>query len=123
MKIKPRYIRIGKGLIMDVQVQFNAKLPVKITKRKNWYLASCPVLDVHSQGETERKAKKNLAEALTLFFISCFERGTLNKVLKDCGFKPVHTFTVPRKNRKPSQDYINVPLPFILHLRLKVCRA
>ena len=108
---------------MEIQVQFNAKLPVKITKRKNWYLASCPILDVHSQGETERKAKKNLAEALTLFLISCFERGTLDKVLKECGFKPMHPFTAPRKATKPPEDYINVPLPFIVHSHLKECHA
>ena len=47
---------------MQVTVQFNAKLPVKITKRKNWVLASCPILDVHTQGATLEEAKKNLGE-------------------------------------------------------------
>ena len=72
---------------MEVTIQFNAKLPIKITERKKWFVASCPILDVHSQGETETKAKKALREALSLFFLSCFERGTLDAVLKQCGFK------------------------------------
>jgi predicted RNase H-like HicB family nuclease len=70
------------------EVLFSLKLPCKITKCEKWFLATCPILDVHSQGETEKKAKKNLIEALFLFSISCFERGTLDTVLKDCGFRP-----------------------------------
>ncbi|MBW1729791.1 MAG: hypothetical protein JRH08_03785 [Deltaproteobacteria bacterium] len=108
---------------MEVTVQFNARLPIKVRKRKNWYLASCPVFDVHSQGETERKAKKNLAEALSLFLISCFERGTLDQVLKDCGFKPAHPVTGPQKTVRPGEDYINVPLPFIVQRQLRECHA
>ena len=68
---------------MKKNVQFIAKVPVKITKKRKWFLASCPILDVHSQGETENKARKNLAEALSLFFISCFERGSLDSLLKE----------------------------------------
>lgn len=48
------------------------RLPYSIKERANWYLASCPILDVHSQGETPEKAKKNLKEAISLFLISCF---------------------------------------------------
>jgi len=64
------------------EVLFSLQLPFKITKRAKWFLATCPILDVHSQGETEKKAKENLVEALSLFFISCFERRTLDAVLK-----------------------------------------
>jgi predicted RNase H-like HicB family nuclease len=67
--------------------EFRIKVPVKIAKRKRWVLASCPILDLHSQGETEKKARENLGEAMRLFFVSCFERGTLDKVLKKCGFR------------------------------------
>ena len=72
---------------MGIIVQFMANLPIKFTKRKKWVLASCPILDVHSQGITEKKARDNLEEALSLFFISCFERGVLDSVLKQCGWR------------------------------------
>ena len=102
---------------MDVTVQFNLKLPVKITKKHKWHVASCPILDVHSQGETETKAKNNLREALTLFFISCFERGTLEDVLKQCGFKAVRPPVAQPAKRsvKSSESYINIPIPFIVN--------
>ena len=68
--------------------ELRLQLPVRIERKDKWYIASCPVLDVFSQGKTEEKAKKNLTEALSTFLISCFERGTLEAVLKQCGFKP-----------------------------------
>lgn len=100
---------------MKITVEFNARVPIKVTKKRKWYLASCPILDVHSQGETEAKARKNLAEALSLFFISCFERGTLDSVLKECGFKALHP-SIPPKKKPPiaREDYIKVPIPFLV---------
>ncbi len=101
---------------MEISVQFNATLPIKITKKEKWVLASCPVLDVHSQGETEAKARNNLGEALSLFFASCFERGTLDAVLKRSGFRAVHTPFPPSERPMVSdKDYINVPIPFLVN--------
>lgn len=62
------------------QMEFNVRLPVKVIKRRNWYLASCPSLDVHSQGETERKARENLREALSVFFTSCLTKKALREI-------------------------------------------
>jgi predicted RNase H-like HicB family nuclease len=33
-----------------------------------WYVALCPELDIASQGKTVEKARRNLSEALQLFF-------------------------------------------------------
>jgi predicted RNase H-like HicB family nuclease len=110
---------------MQKRAQFSMKLPIKVTKREKWVLASCPILDVHSQGENEKQARKNLVESLSLFLISCFERGTLEAVLKECGFRPLHPSA--RYQDKPiggREDYINVPLPFLVnHNAEKECRA
>ena len=91
---------------MSPRVTFEFQLPFKIKQDGKWYIASCPILDVHSQGTTEDKAKNNLIEALQLFFESCFKRGTLDQVLKESGFQPTR--------RKPRQstaaNTLNVPL-------------
>ena len=99
-----------------MKVEFNVKLPFTITKRAKWFLATCPILDVHSQGETEEKAKKNLVEATSLFLISCIERGTLDEVLKKCGFTPIHPISGPIKTipAMGNENYINVPIPYLI---------
>ena len=110
---------------MKISIEFSATLPVKITKRKKWFLASCPILDVHSQGETEKKARDNLRDALSLFFISCFERGTLDTVLKDCGFEPAYPLPIHKKRPRISRkDYIDVPIRFLVNqTRQAECHA
>lgn len=39
-------------------------VPVLLTKEGRWFVASCPILDVATQGRTEKEAKENLAELI-----------------------------------------------------------
>ena len=93
---------------MVSKVEIKIKLPVSTKKKAKGFVSYCPVLDVYSQGSTEKEAKKNIMEALKLFLISCFERGTLDVVLKECGFEAV------RKAMKWPCDhgFVTVPIPF-----------
>jgi predicted RNase H-like HicB family nuclease len=45
---------------MTVQVPF----PILITKEKTWFVASCPLLDIATQGKTEKEVKENMAELI-----------------------------------------------------------
>ncbi len=106
-----------------VQAMFKVKLPVQLKKREKWYLASCSVLDVHSQGTNQKKALNNLTEALTLFLTSCIERGTLDRVLKDCGFKLAK---VQPKKLPQDQKYLDIPISLTANVscsKPEVCHA
>lgn len=102
------------------RVEFMLKLPIKLVKKKKYYLASCPVLDVFTQGENKKRAKENLAEALSLFLITCFEEGTLDDVLRSCGFRPAKR---KLKTISKPQDYLNIPIPLIVSQEAKACHA
>jgi len=39
-----------------------------IAKEKKWFVASCPVLDIATQGKTEREVKENMADLLRDYF-------------------------------------------------------
>ena len=73
----------------DQHIEFRFKLPYAVHREGGYYLASCPPLDVLSQGETEQEALDNLEEALGLFLEGCYENGTLEAVLKESGFREV----------------------------------
>jgi predicted RNase H-like HicB family nuclease len=45
---------------MTVQVP----LPILITKENKWFVASCPILDIATQGKTEREVKENMADLI-----------------------------------------------------------
>ena len=95
---------------MKTRLYVEFVLPTKIIKRRKWFLSSCPLLDVHSQGATKRKALDNLREALRLFLVTCFERGTLENVLKECGFRPIEPET--KATPFPKGSMVRVPVPF-----------
>ena len=81
-------------------------MPVEVSFKPSgkYWLASCPSLDIHTQGENFERAEENLKEALALFFESCLSRGTLKEVLKQAGYTPVQIRTVENaaKQSRPS---------------------
>jgi predicted RNase H-like HicB family nuclease len=45
---------------MTVQVP----LPILIAKENKWFVASCPILDIATQGKTEKEVKENMADLI-----------------------------------------------------------
>ena len=105
---------------------FNVELPYAMKRNGVAHVAWCPALDVYSQGPTQRKAVENLADALRLFLMSCYERGTLDQVLRESGFRPAGPRRQTSKKKAASKDVntLMVPLPFLVHTRRKeLCLA
>lgn len=98
---------------MKTSVMFKMSLPFTLKKKTKYYVSCCPVLDVWSQGETKQNAIENLREALQLFLLDCFERGTLDKVLKECGFTTLKKLSQV-KQKTDVRHEIDVPLPFVI---------
>ena len=44
------------------------KFTAIIGKEGSWYVAHCPELDIASQGKSVKEARKNLKDAIELFF-------------------------------------------------------
>lgn len=93
-------------------IQFRMKIPAQVKREGNWFISSSPHLDVYSQGKTERESLENLIEALQLFLESCFERGVLEQVLKDCGFRAAHDIH-PARGREQENHFVDVPLSLV----------
>jgi predicted RNase H-like HicB family nuclease len=39
-------------------------LPIILGKEGKWYVASCPILDIATQGKTEKEARENIEELI-----------------------------------------------------------
>ena len=65
---------------------FSLTVDSEVKREGDVYASHCPALDVYSQGDSEDEASANLIEALQLFLQSCYERGTLDAVMKERGF-------------------------------------
>src|SRR5579859_4772124 len=100
---------------MESTIEFT--LPARIRKKGRWFISSCPPLDVHSQGGTRDEAQHNLIDALTTFFVSCYERGTLEDVLRESGFVPSKAKSRRRTRGSSNEDSVVVPVPFAISRR------
>ncbi len=101
-----------------MQALFKFELPALVKKKRGYYLSSCPILDIHSQGDTEKQSLEHLTEALSLFLVSCFERGKLDEVLKKSGFQPIMNREIKKTAFPKKYKTIGVPLPFTIPNRV-----
>lgn len=93
---------------MSNRIRFELAVPAEVREDGDHFVSLCPPLDVYSQGPSEEAALDNLVEALQLFVESCFARGTLDQVLKDCGFEPDSD-----PGSIEGQRLIQVPFPLV----------
>jgi predicted RNase H-like HicB family nuclease len=100
------------------QVVFNVRFQATVHREGDWFVSFCPVLDVASQGKSEREALKNLAEASRLFLLSCYDRGTLDQVLKARGLRTMKKAAAQSTGKK-DQLHIDVALPFSAPAKVK----
>ena len=45
-----------------------APLPVVIMKEDDWFIASCPLLDIATQGKTAEEVKENMQDLIEEYF-------------------------------------------------------
>jgi predicted RNase H-like HicB family nuclease len=43
-------------------------LPIFLTREGRWFVASCPVLDIATQGKTEKEVKENMEDLINEYF-------------------------------------------------------
>jgi predicted RNase H-like HicB family nuclease len=113
---------------LKIPIQFQFELPIGVKKKGKWFISWCPVLDLYSQGETREKAIANIIEAIQLFVMSCFERGTLDEVLKRQGFQQTGSRRAPPRIRASDLPrevkMLKVPIPFFVERRVdELCPA
>ena len=66
------------------------ELPAEVHRERDAWVASCPQLQVASQGSTAEEAMAMLREALDLFIEGCCEQGILHRVLEESGLRQQH---------------------------------
>lgn len=95
---------------MEMSIQFTARLPVTFHVEGGATIACIPLLDIASSGANRQEALTNVTEALRVWFASCYERGTLESALKECGFHPSQQQELIGSE---PDDYVEVPLSLL----------
>ncbi|MGD0076675.1 MAG: hypothetical protein ABSD31_20450 [Candidatus Binataceae bacterium] len=100
-----------------MKIKMEWELPATIRKKAKWYVSSSPLLDVYSQGHTRQEAERNIVDALVSFLMSCYERGTLDAVLREAGLVAVAPEKASELRLPPKFVSVKVPLPFEIRTR------
>src|SRR5206468_3783596 len=74
--------QMGETIKLEIQLRAFVR-----RETRNRWIAVCPKIDVVTQGTSAEDAKRCLDEAVELWFEDCIERGTLERALRECGFR------------------------------------
>lgn len=97
---------------MNGTIHLEMRVPITLREDAGWYIASCEMLDVVSQGRTRAQALDNVSEALQLFIETCHEMGTLDAVLHECGF---HAEKPGEEQEPVDEPCVSIPLSLVAH--------
>ena len=50
------------------QEKFSVPLSIVVSREGKWFVASCPILDIATQGETEEEVKDNIKDLIQEYF-------------------------------------------------------
>ncbi len=48
---------------MSVRIPF----PIVITRENKWFVVSCPILDIATQGKSEKEARENISDLIVQY--------------------------------------------------------
>ena len=91
----------------------NVKLPVFIFKEGSRYIAWTPALNISTSGDSSQEVKRRFEEIVEAFFEEIIDMGTIEDVLKECGWKKA---IKPKKRWIPpaidhAVEEVKIPLP------------
>jgi predicted RNase H-like HicB family nuclease len=75
------------------------QLTAVIERDDNWYVATCPEVDIVSQGKTIESARSNLLEAVEAFFEDASPSEVRRRLKKETYIMPLMPIVRPLKAR------------------------
>ena len=115
-------------------MEFRLSGAIKKDEEVNVFVSYCQALKIYSQGRTEEEAKQAITSAVTLFLSVCYQRGILDKTLRERGFGEISTsgfmpiseslgeFIAVREAKFRDTFEFNVPLSLVAQRELSNCQ-
>jgi hypothetical protein len=107
----------GKGMPGEKKassrLRFEVSLPVMILEDGSGFTAYTPALDLCTCGDTKEDAQKMFGEAVAVFLKELVNMGTLEEVLRECGWKKVAKPTphwIPPRVVEHTEQTVSIPV-------------
>ncbi len=77
------------------KTKLNFSLPVSFIRESNRIVAYSPAIDLSTSGKTYKEAQRRFIEASSAFFEELAERGTMDQVLRELGWRKIRRQWTP----------------------------
>jgi predicted RNase H-like HicB family nuclease len=91
-----------------VMLEFN--LPVSILREGKKFVAFSPALDLSTSGDTHEEARRRFTEIVNIFFEELIQKGTLEEVLRNLGWRRVQKKWSPPVVVSQESKTVRVPV-------------
>jgi len=91
------------------QVKFS--LPVSIIREDKSFIAYTPALDISTVGDSLEEVQQRFEELVGIFFEEITEKGTIEQVLTDLGWKKQAKTFVPPTVISHTTETFSIPAP------------
>jgi hypothetical protein len=108
-----------------IRVAYDLKVGMRQDELTGLHVAFCPALELFAQGTTEAQAKDSMQSAISLYLVTCYERGVLDRHLRLRGAKPVPSGqeSEPAAGDGASADLERYPIKLDLHVPIDLLIA
>jgi predicted RNase H-like HicB family nuclease len=93
------------------KVNLEVSLPVSVLKEGKYFIAYSPALDLSTSASSFEEVKKRFSEVVQIFFEELLEKGTLDEVLSELGWRKIQKRWLPPVVISHKSENIKVPLP------------
>lgn len=94
--------------IKKLNLQF--ALPVSILKEDRYFIAYTPALDLSTSATSFELVKKRFEEVVNIFFEELLDKGTVDQVLTDLGWKKIEKEWKPPVVISQESESFRIPL-------------
>jgi predicted RNase H-like HicB family nuclease len=92
------------------KLHIEVSLPVSILKEGRYFVAHTPALDLSTSGGSFEEVKRRFGEVVQIFFEELLEKGTLEEVLSDLGWRKVQKRWIPPVVVAQESESFRIPL-------------
>ena len=86
-------------------------LPVSIIREDKSFIAYTPALDISTVGDSLEEVKQRFEELVEIFFEEIIEKGTIEQVLTDLGWKKQAKTFIPPSVISHTTETFSIPTP------------
>ena len=91
-----------------IRVAYDLKVGLRTDGQTGLHVAWCPALNLYAQGTSQDEARESIHSAISMYLVTCYERGILDRQLRLRG--AVKAVSAEPSDESDDSDFVEVAL-------------